>query len=136
MPKRRAQPFRETQMISLADIAFLLIFFFMLSSQFMKDKVVVELPYLAAKVDQTESGHVVTMDGNGAMFLDGEPVSSPESLQGQLGVMLSGKTEAKAREIRFKCDQRLVYRQYKPVLESISAAGGVIAIMHDIKATR
>ena len=131
--RRNAKAISETQMVSLADIAFLLIFFFMLSSQFMKDKVVVELPSLGSKVDKTDSGHAVTMDAGGAMYLDGQPVSSAESLQGQLAVLLSGKTEAKSREIRFKCDQRLVYRQYKPVLESISAAGGVIAIMHDIK---
>ncbi len=136
MPKRRAQPFRETQMVSLADIAFLLIFFFMFSSQFMRDKVVVELPSLSGKVDKTNAGHSVALDARGALFLDGQPVSSPESLEGQLAVLLSGKTDAKAREVRFKCDHRLPYRQYRPVLESISSAGGVIAIMHDVKITR
>ncbi len=134
MPKRRAKPFRETQMVSLADIAFLLIFFFMLSSQFMRDKVQVELPWLNAKADKTESGHGVTMDLSGATFLDGQPVASPASLEGQIAVLLSGKTDAKSREIRFKCDNRLAHRHYRPVFEAISNAGGVIAIMHDVKA--
>ncbi len=133
MPKRRAQPFRETQMISLADIAFLLIFFFMFSSQFMRDKVQVELPWLSFKADKTESGHGVTMDATGAAYLDGQLVASPGSLEGQLAVLLSGKTEPKAREVRFTCDARVAHRQYRPIFEAISNAGGVIAIMHDIK---
>ena len=133
MPKRRAQPFRETQMVSLADIAFLLIFFFMFSSQFMRDKVQVDLPWLSVKADKTESGHGVTMDATGAIYFDGQQVPSAESLEGQLSVLLSGKTEPKAREVRFKCDARLAHRQYRPVFEAISNAGGVIAIMHDVK---
>ena len=43
MPGKRAKPVVETQMISLADIAFLIIFFFMLTSQFMRESAAIRL---------------------------------------------------------------------------------------------
>ncbi len=128
---RRNEPIRETQMVSLADIAFLLIFFFMLSSQFMRDRVAVELPGLP-RADRTQSGTSVTLDQTGALWLDGQPVASPDLLQSRLETILAGRTTAKEREVRFKCARTLTHRQFRPVLEAISAAGGVISIMHDV----
>ena len=53
MPKKTNEPVKETQMISLADIAFLIIFFFMLTSQFMRDKIAVPLPTVSAQAGFT-----------------------------------------------------------------------------------
>lgn len=129
---RRNEPIRETQMVSLADIAFLLIFFFMFSSQFMRDRVSVDLPGLP-KTDKTESPISVTLDPGGTLWLDGQPMGGPDALQARLETLLAGRTVATQREVRFKCARTLVHRQYQPVLNAISAAGGVISIMHDIK---
>ena len=119
-------------MISLADIAFLVIFFFMMTASFMKDKTAVNLPSLP-KAGKTESAFNVSMDAQGRIFLDGEPAESPEVLEGQLRTMIETGKTSKDCEVRFKCDKSLVYKQYSPVLSAISNAGGVIAIMHDLR---
>jgi len=131
MPRKKTQLIKETQMVSLADIAFLIIFFFMLSSQFMRDKLVVDLPKVPASTT-TESGFSVTMDADKQIFLEGEPVDSGEMLESNLRGLLAGRTDSKSLEVRFKCDRSLTFKDYKAVLEAISNAGGVIAVMHDI----
>ena len=119
-------------MVSLADIAFLIIFFFMLSSQFMRDKLAVDLPLVPASA-QTESGFSVTMDADKQIYLDGEPVESGEVLESNLRGLLAGRTDSKSLEVRFKCDRGLAFKDYKAVLEAISNAGGVIAVMHEVR---
>jgi biopolymer transport protein ExbD len=128
----RSKPLVEAQMISLADIAFLIIFFFMMTASFMKDKITVEVPSLP-RTAKTESGVTVAMDAGGKVYLDGEPVESPEVLEGRLRTMIeSGKT-SKECEVRFRCDKTLAYKDYSKIYTAISNAGGVIAIMHDLR---
>lgn len=126
------KPVTETQLISLADIAFLIIFFFMFTSQFMRDKIKVPLPFLPKSVE-TKSGISVAIDAQKVMHLNGQPVGSKEELEGQLKNLLADKKEPAQLEVRLKCDRALPYKDYRPVLEAISNAGGVIAVMHDIK---
>jgi biopolymer transport protein ExbD len=130
--RRASKPIRETQMVSLADIAFLLIFFFMLSSQFMRDRVQVDLPG-APRSDRTDSAISVVLDRDAHIHLDGQPVDTADALQSQLVARLAGRTDAKAREVRFRCHRTIAYKDYHPVYEAISAAGGVICLMHDVR---
>ena len=131
MPRKKTELIKETQMVSLADIAFLIIFFFMLSSQFMRDKLVVDLPVVPMST-QTDSSYTVTMDADKQIFLEGDPIDSGEMLESNLRGLLAGRTDSKSLEVRFKCDRSLTFKDYKAVLESISNAGGVIAVMHDV----
>jgi biopolymer transport protein ExbD len=130
--RSKSGPVKETQMVSLADIAFLIIFFFMLSSTFMRDKLVVALP-AEPKTAKTETGLSVTMNGSAKIFLNGAPVENAEALQSELATMLAGKTAPKDCEVRFKCEKTLTYKEYHPVYDAISNAGGIIAIMHELK---
>jgi biopolymer transport protein ExbD len=125
-------PVKETQMVSLADIAFLIIFFFMLSSTFKRDKLVVALPN-APKTAKTETGLSVTMDSAAKIYLNGAPVENADALQSELATMLAGKTQPKDCEVRFKCDKTMTYKDYKNVYQAISNAGGIIAIMHELR---
>lgn len=126
------KPVTETQLVSLADIAFLIIFFFMFTSQFMRDKVKVPLPQIP-KIQETKTGQSITIDGGRQIFLNGEPVGSKEELEGLLKNLLADKTQPEQLEVRLKCDKNLAYKDYRPVLEAISAAGGIVAVMHEIK---
>ena len=125
-------------MVSLADIAFLIIFFFLLSSQFMKDRVQVNLPKLPKEV-QSKTQLTVTMDAGGGLFLEGQPVAGDtiverrNSLENQLKDILAGKTKAEECEVRFKCDKDMKYKEYHPVYEAIGNAGGVISIVHEAR---
>ena len=131
MPRKRSRPIVETQMVSLADIAFLIIFFFMLTSTFMRDKLGVNLPVLA-RTDQTDAGIAVVVDKEAQIFLNGQQVGSADALERELLGLLAGKSGAKETDVRLRCDKTLKYKDYKGVYEAISHAGGVIAIMHEL----
>ena len=133
--KRRGEPIKETQMISLADIAFLIIFFFMLTSTFMRDRLAVALPELA-RSGKTESPITVVMDKEGRVYLNGQSVGGVMALEGELKSLLAGKTDPRETEVRFSCERTLTFKDYRAVYEAISHAGGVIAIMHDVPGAR
>ena len=76
---------------SMGDIAFLLIIFFMLTSKFMQESHVVykeaESPDIVT-VDDTSFSVIV--DEKGAIWLQGQPCSSPEELRMALDDLRSG----------------------------------------------
>jgi len=127
----RGKPLVEAQFISLADMAFLIIFFFMMTASFMRDKVGLNLPALP-DTSKTESGTIVAIDAAAKMYLDGAPVDSVDTLEGMLRVAMEGR-KGKGLEVRLRCDKSLKYKDYGPVYGAISNAGGVIAIMHDLQ---
>lgn len=129
--RARQKPIVETQMISLADIAFLVIFFFLLTSTFMRDKLGITLPVVENR-GKTESPITVILDKEGQIFLNGQPVGSPDALERELKGMLAERTTTKEAEVRLRCEKTLKYSQYRPIYEAISHAGGVIAIMHEL----
>jgi biopolymer transport protein ExbD len=145
--KQRSKPVVETQMVSLADIAFLIIFFFMLSSQFMKDRAALNLPKMP-KTDETKSQITVTTDTNGDLLLNGDSLGKVRvkedggkyhmdslpvaNLETELKKLLAGRP-LKDCEVKFKCDQTVTFEQYTPVIEAISNAGGTVMIMQDVR---
>jgi biopolymer transport protein ExbD len=129
---KKSEPVKETQMVSLADIAFLIIFFFMLSSQFMKDRTTVKLPDLPTAAE-TKSQNTVSMDLNGNIRLNGDEIADGTDLENKLRPMLAGKTRPVELEVRFRGDRGLKYKSYRPIYEAISNAGGVIAVVQDVK---
>jgi biopolymer transport protein ExbD len=130
--RKRMEPVKETQMVSLADIAFLIIFFFMLTASFMKDRTTVPLPVLP-RGTQTASQITVTLDSQARIFVDDDQLPTPADLESTLRNRLAGKTDPKDCEVRFKCDKGLRYKTYRPIYEAIANAGGVISIIHEIK---
>ena len=128
---RRNKPITETQLVSLADITFLIIFFFMLTSSFMRDKVKVNLPQVP-KMVETKSVQAVAIDSTGGIHLNGQAVDTPASLELQLRELLAGKTKDDELEVRLRCERSLPYKDYKKVLEAIGNAGGIIAVMHEV----
>ena len=44
-----------------------------------------------------------------------------------------GRTKAEECEVQFKCDKALTYKIYNPIYQSIANAGGVIAVMHEVR---
>ena len=96
--RKRSEPVKETQMVSLADIAFLIIFFFMLTSSFMSDKINVPLPTLPKSGD-TEADIIVRLDKDG-LFLNGLKMTDQMMLEARLRDMLTGKTKPAECEVR------------------------------------
>jgi len=127
---RRAALLRDSSLVSMGDIAFQLIVFFMVTTTFMRDSTQVDLPRLPIS-DKTESPISVAIDAAGKLHLDGQPVDTSGSLESQLRTLLEGKTTTEDRQVRFRCDANLTQKNYRSAMEAISNAGGVIAVMHD-----
>jgi len=127
---RRGKAITETDMVSMSDIAFLLIIFFMITTQFMRDTVQIEAPELPEH-DRTESGISVALDEEGRLWFDGARLGTAAELESRLRGRLAGRVEREEREVRFRCEADLTQKQYGPVMEAISAAGGVISIIFD-----
>jgi biopolymer transport protein ExbD len=120
-------------MISLADIAFLIIFFFLLTSTFMKDRIPIALPTMSQAAARTQSQIIVAMDAKGKITLNGAPVASADVLELQVKGLLGENKKPEECEVRFRCDRALKYKDYSPVYGAISNAGGIIAIVHDVR---
>ena len=131
-----SKPLFEAPMVSLADIAFLIIFFFLASSNFMKDPLNILLPE-AEKQDQTQAVTTVVVGKNPAndqveIYLNGDKVDKADTLEGLLKDMFTGFAD-EGKEVQLKCDRALPYKDYSPVLTAIGNAGGAIAIIHEEK---
>ncbi len=132
MKRGESKPLVEAQMISLADIAFLIIFFFLLTSTFMKDKMTLRLPEAPATA-KSKSPITVLMDKDAKIYLNGDPVPDRNTLEGLLKGSLGGRKDPNECQVRFKADKALKYKDFSPIYDAISNAGGVIAVMHDVK---
>ena len=130
--RKRLEPVKETQMVSLADIAFLIIFFFMHSRSFMRDHTQVALPVLPRNTE-TQSQITVSLDNQSRIFLDDEPIENAAALESQLRSRIGDKANPQECEVRFKCDKDQKYKVYHPVYEAIANAGGVISIIHELR---
>jgi biopolymer transport protein ExbD len=130
------KPLVEASMVSLADIAFLIIFFFLVSSNFMKDPLAIDLPE-AEKQAKTSAVTTVVVGKNPAndqveIYLNGDPVVNADELEGRIKDIFTGFSDA-GKEVQLKCDKALTYKEYSPVLTAIGNADGAIAIIHEEK---
>jgi biopolymer transport protein ExbD len=108
-------------MVSMTDIVFLLLIFFMVSTTFVdfSRRLDIQLPQTtAAEVAQKVQQYVIEMDTNGAVRLDGKPVSLqelPQQLDRQGG-------QAVQRSVIIRADKRLPYGQVVTVLGLVRQA--------------
>jgi len=124
--KRRAQP--TVPLTSMADIAFLLIIFFILTTTFMKEPPVpVDLPEDPKIEDVEESELIVTMDKQGRVYLNGVQTTT-DGLEGELSGLLPTQ---ETKLVHVKIDRSLQRSEFEPVLIGISEAGGLIAPLGD-----
>ena len=112
----------------MGDIAFLLIIFFMLLSEFAKDRDLKLEPPTSRWVQKTEQTVAarVAVDADGVIYLDGERVNSPKDVEWGVRAMLDKTVADEQRYVRFKCDSKLVRDAYLPVLKAIAEGGGIV----------
>jgi biopolymer transport protein ExbD len=119
-PRRDDEDIRF-EMVSMTDIVFLLLIFFMVSTTFVdfSRRLDIQLPQTtAAEVAQKVQQYVIEMDTNGAVRLDGKPVSLqelPQQLDRQGG-------QAVQRSVIIRADKRLPYGQVVTVLGLVRQA--------------
>lgn len=125
MKVRRAPMYTNVSLVSLGDIAFLLITFFVLSTNFVKN-VRVELdPATAVDVKSIkEPPLTVQVDKDGVIWCGGEKVTV-DQLQSMIETA-SGNVEE--RVVMLSVDREIKNDVYGPVMLAISRAGMEIAL--------
>lgn len=118
----------QVPIASMGDIAFLLIIFFMLLSEFSKDK---DLPIELPRSDQVKKTEVVVVArvavaADGVIYFDGDQVDSAKDIEWGVRALLSKTVADEQRHVQFKCDASLSKEQFEPVLKAIAEGGGII----------
>jgi biopolymer transport protein ExbD len=134
-PKKKRKPI-PVPVASMGDIAFLLIIFFLVCSEAIKDKsnVVVELPN-SEHVEQPKVSFVayVTIDENGQIYFDGQPVESPKDIEWGVRALLTNTVSDDQRHVQLKCDKAQPREVYQPVFKAIAEAGGIVGAVGELE---
>ncbi|MGQ4807902.1 Tol-Pal system protein TolR [Candidatus Entotheonellaceae bacterium PAL068K] len=119
-PKQPQEEIR-VELISMTDIVFLLLIFFMVSTTFVdfSRRLDIQLPETkAAEVAQDVQQHIIEMDTQGTLRLDGQPVRLQELPQR----LAPGAESARQRAVIIRADKRLPYGKVVTVLGLVRQA--------------
>lgn len=135
MERRRKRTGPITMPIaSMGDIAFLLIIFFMVCSNFVKEtNIQYKSPTAVDVVPVDDSGFSVVVDKEGEIYLEGKPVADSDALKAALEELLQTKPaeDPNSRNVVFKCDMGLALEDFQPAMEAIVGAGGILIAVGD-----
>ncbi|MDX1681577.1 MAG: biopolymer transporter ExbD [Phycisphaeraceae bacterium] len=122
--RRRRKPI-AVPVASMGDIAFLLIIFFMVCSNFAKEKPV-ELPTAPAidRLDRTQIS--VQINEHGTIFINGQAVPDADAVEWGVGSLVT-KRGLEDPIVYFKCDRSVSRATFEPVLDALAAAGVKVA---------
>ena len=111
---------------SMGDIAFLLIIFFMLTSNFMKESKVELEEAESVDIEQLKEVSIsVAVDEEAVVWLQGKECSI-DSLKGDVEILMSDQNK---NTVMLKVDKNLTHEQYGKVLMELSKAGAEIALI-------
>jgi biopolymer transport protein ExbD len=121
---------------SMGDIAFLLIIFFLVCSESIKDKsnLQIELP-ISEHVKKPEITVVayISIDENGELYFDGLKVESAKDIEWGVRALLTNSVSDDQRHVQFKCDKSQSKEVFQPVLQAIAEAGGIIEAVGELE---
>jgi biopolymer transport protein ExbD len=111
---------------SMGDIAFLLIIFFILTSNFMKESHLEVTPPVSKDLLELEQAPVsLAIDKHGAVYLQGTEVPAG-ALDSQLELLLSRRTD---KVVMVRIDETVTEEHFRPVLLALSKAGAEPALL-------
>ena len=110
---------------SMADIAFLLVIFFMVTTAYSLDRTPMELPQTAEQQQTAKGSAIISVDEAGVIrFSEGEAdtqeIAGLEELTGRVHAVTARN---KMHPFVIKADRRAKYRTIDGVLERLRAAG-------------
>ena len=113
---------------SMGDIAFLLIIFFMVCSNFAREASIEYTPPRAGGLDKLQQSPIsVTIDKAGEIYLNGAMVSDADEIKLGLRIMFEKHAGVQQLPVLFRCDRDVDKEVFEPVLDAIAAAGGLVA---------
>jgi biopolymer transport protein ExbD len=131
MARRRRGRRRRAKIVvpvaSMGDIAFLLIIFFMICSNFAKEAGIPVEPPRSPDLDTVkESTIVVSIDGDQQIYFQGRKTHSARSVETEVGELLKDVTKPDSRLVLFRCDRGVAREVFEPVMDAITRGGGII----------
>ena len=118
--RRRKKPSLVLPLSSMVDIAFLLIIFFMLASNFMKTaNVDLEEAHAADLERQEAAKQSVTMDREGVIWFQGQQVGANELADLIKPFVEQDKTLA----VHVSIHKSLTHKDFEPLIQAISESG-------------
>ncbi|HPD15298.1 MAG TPA: biopolymer transporter ExbD [Planctomycetota bacterium] len=128
-PRRRRRRARIIiPVASMADIAFQLIIFFMICSNFARDAGISVQPPPAPNLERLrESRTAVAIDAQGRIYVQGRRMPDARSVETEVAELLRRAQTPDARTVLFRCDRAAERDLFEPVMDAITRAGGIIA---------
>lgn len=132
MKRRRKKGAPYVPSTSIGDIAFLLIIFFMVCSNFAKEASKTLKPPKAADLQKIKENSIsVSIDDQGLIYLQGANVPDAQAIEIGVETLIKDRATDQGRTVMLKCDKGITREVFEPVIESISKAGGIVAAMGD-----
>jgi biopolymer transport protein ExbD len=111
---------------SIGDIVFLLIIFFVLTSNFIQEAHVKLTHAASVDISKMKQGTVtVSLDRDGTLWLQGQEVAV-EGLEYEVAALLETKED---KLVVLKVDKDLPHELYGPVFRALSGAGAEIGLL-------
>jgi len=128
MKRRKSKRKVAIPVASMGDIAFLLIIFFMVCSNFIKESSVKLEPPRAQDIDTLQEPKVlVAIDEQGQIYLQGVKMPDFNALEYGVMALIDGRVTTEGRTVLFRCDRNIPKEVFEPAIDAISSAGGIIA---------
>jgi len=112
---------------SMGDIAFLLIIFFVICSNFAKKAGKnVQPPVSSNLIVLPKPKLYVAVDSEHKLYFQGRLVGSAGEIEAELTQLIDPNGSVEARTVIFECDKSVTKDVFEPILESIAKGGGII----------
>ncbi len=127
---RRRRPEVGVPLTSMGDIAFLLIIFLVIASNFIQARPQNLQTPTSPVLEEIEQGvAVVAMDNEGNITLDGRLMGSAKVLEAQLKGRISNQTSERGRRVLLQVDKEMTKADFEPVIEAIVKSNGIVAFV-------
>jgi biopolymer transport protein ExbD len=130
---KRNRPEPHIPFISLADIAWQIIIFFLIGSTFAhNDSLNVDLPSSTKNQAQaqTQENTITVQASEATLMLNAKPVDMKD-LANQLTTMLAGKTNDQDRAVVMLGSDDLTFQRNLDIMYAIQKAGGILVLQEE-----
>ncbi len=122
--RRRRKVSIIVPVVSMGDIAFLLIIFFMLCSHFAKEAGLDITPARSEDIDDLRKAPIlVAVDAEGVVYFQGSRTGGADEVESLLSEAIREDTPAEMRRVHLKVDASVGPEVYRPLLEALGKAG-------------
>lgn len=124
--RKKKKNFIMVPVASMGDIAFLLIIFFMLTSNFMKESKIKLEEAQAPDIEELKDSQIsVSVDEEGKIFVQGKEVSI-DNLQTEVEEFIANRDD---KTVMLKIDKKLKQKEFGDIFIKLSKSGAEIALV-------